>query len=54
VTGRPAESLWKLVSVTARTAALADGLTTAMCLMSREEIDATLSRFAEVQLVNLS
>jgi thiamine biosynthesis lipoprotein len=54
VTGFPAASRWRLVSVVARTAALADGLTTAMCLMSREEIDHTLARFPHARLAHLA
>lgn len=34
-----ADNLWRQVSVQAPTAALADGLSTAFCLMSREKID---------------
>jgi thiamine biosynthesis lipoprotein len=54
VTGVPATSRWRLVSVVARTAALADGLTTAMCLMSLEKIDQTLGRFPHARLAHLA
>lgn len=54
LTGRPAESHWKLVSVTADTAALADGLTTAMCLMSREEVQVALAPFPDAELSYLA
>jgi thiamine biosynthesis lipoprotein len=54
VTGFPAASRWRLVSVVARTAALADGLTTAMCLMSREEIDQALGNFPNARLAHLA
>lgn len=54
LTGLPAESPWKLVSVTADTAALADGLTTAMCLMSREEMQVALASFPDAELVNVA
>ncbi|HUG60777.1 MAG TPA: FAD:protein FMN transferase [Methylomirabilota bacterium] len=53
VTGRPAAPGWRLVSVLAPSAALADGLTTAMCLMTRGEIDRTLARFPTVRLAYL-
>ncbi|WP_417728255.1 FAD:protein FMN transferase [Roseovarius sp.] len=42
--------LWRTVSVSAPDAALADGLSTAFCLMSREEIDAALARHPEARL----
>ena len=53
-TGRPASPEWRLVSVSARTAALADGLSTAFCLMSRAEIERTLVRFPDARLVHLA
>lgn len=52
-TGMPAPALWRFVSVTAPSAALADGLTTAMCLMSRTEIDAALACVAGASLARL-
>ncbi|HHZ10685.1 MAG TPA: FAD:protein FMN transferase [Rhizobiales bacterium] len=52
--GRPAASAWRLVSVTARTAALADGLSTALCLMSHDEIERTLARFPDARLAHLA
>lgn len=42
--------LWQLVSVSASTAALADALSTAFCLMDRAAIDAALDAFPEVRL----
>ncbi|MEZ5912364.1 MAG: FAD:protein FMN transferase [Paracoccaceae bacterium] len=42
--------LWRLVSVSAPAAGLADALSTAFCLMPREAIDATLSAFPEARL----
>ncbi|MCB1334676.1 MAG: FAD:protein FMN transferase [Roseivivax sp.] len=42
--------LWQTVSVSAPSAALADGLSTAFCLMPREGIDAALARFAQARL----
>lgn len=47
--GRPG-GRWGLVSVSARSAALADGLSTAFCLMSRPQIDAALAEMADVSL----
>ncbi|MFB2550511.1 FAD:protein FMN transferase [Ensifer soli] len=44
--GRP--PLWSTVSVEARSAALADGFSTAFCLMPAEEIRATLRRVPEL------
>jgi FAD:protein FMN transferase len=52
-TGRPAPPRWKLVSVTAPRAGLADALSTAMCLMEREQIAATLAAFPEARLAHL-
>lgn len=54
LTGRPADARWKLVSVMAPSAALADALTTAMCLMSRAEMTSVLSRFPAARLVHLA
>ncbi|MCY6380180.1 FAD:protein FMN transferase [Hoeflea prorocentri] len=48
-TGRPGGQ-WSLVSVSAANAALADGLSTAFCLMTREQIDATLAAMPNVSL----
>jgi FAD:protein FMN transferase len=53
-TGMPASSHWQLISVTGPSAAVADGLTTAMCLMSREMMDAALGQFPETALAHLS
>ena len=52
--GQPAAPAWRLVSVVARTAALADGLSTAFCLMSREEIERTLAHFPDARLAHLA
>jgi len=52
--GRPAAPGWRLVSVVARSAALADGLSTAFCLMSREEIERTLAHFPDAWLAHLA
>ncbi|KAB2955582.1 MAG: FAD:protein FMN transferase [Rhizobiaceae bacterium] len=52
--GKPAAPAWRLVSVTARTAALADGLSTAFCLMSRAEIERTLASFPDAALAHLA
>ena len=43
--------LWSTVSVVAQSAALADGLSTAFCLMSRQAIRASMARIGEVTSV---
>lgn len=53
-TGQPAAPAWRLVSVTARTAALADGLSTAFCLMPRAGIERTLAQFPDARLAYLA
>ncbi len=53
-TGMPSSKGWRLISVTARSAALADGLTTAMCLMTRHEMAAALSGFPGTSLAHLT
>ncbi len=45
---------WRLVSVAAPSAALADALSTAFCLMGRAEIDTALAAFPEARLVALA
>ena len=45
---------WSLASVTAPSAALADALSTAFCLMDRAAIDAALRAFPQARLVALS
>ena len=52
-TGLPAATTWTLVSVTAPQAWLADGLSTAFCLMDRDSIDQTLHSFAEARIKRL-
>ncbi|MDP2064064.1 MAG: FAD:protein FMN transferase [Phaeovulum sp.] len=52
-TGAPSDLPWRLVSVTAPSAALADALSSAFCLMPREAIVATLSAFPSARLVYL-
>lgn len=42
---------WSTISVEAESAAMADGFSTAFCLMSAEEIGATLGRMSEVTRV---
>ncbi len=50
-TGEPAPAVWQAVSVSAPSAALADALSTAACLMpDRAAIDAALSRFPQTRL----
>lgn len=53
LTGRTAATGWRLVSLTAPTAALADALSTAMCLMTRAEMDIAASRFSGARIVYL-
>jgi len=50
-TGLPAPAQWSRVSVLAPSAALADGLSTAMCLMSPEEIKKVAAAFANVRAI---
>jgi thiamine biosynthesis lipoprotein len=52
--GLPARTPWRLISVTALQAALADALSTAMCLMTRSEMVALLRAFPAARLVHLS
>ncbi len=53
LTGVPAEPRWELVSVTAPRAWLADGLSTAFCLMDRHGIEAGLEAFPSAGLAAL-
>lgn len=48
--GHPAPARWKLITVTAPQAWLADGLSTAFCLMTRDRIDTTLAAFPQATL----
>ena len=50
VTGLPAAPVWRLVSVTAPGAALADALSTAAVLMKKSAIDAMLARYPRARL----
>lgn len=52
-TGRPAPARWRLVSVTAPHAGLADALSTAFCLMDRPSISAALAQFPAARLAFL-
>ncbi|WP_136656784.1 FAD:protein FMN transferase [Nitratireductor sp. XY-223] len=52
-TGRPGGQ-WRLVSVSANSAALADGLSTAFCLNARETIDAVVASMPGVTLEYLA
>ena len=52
-TGHPGGA-WRTVSVTADSAAVADGLSTAFCLMQRPDIDAALARFPDARLAHLA
>lgn len=49
-TGEPAAARWQLVSVTAPRAAVADGLSTAGCLMTRKDLHQAVSRFPEARV----
>lgn len=52
-TGLPAPRYWKLVSITAPQAWLADGLSTAFCLMDRATIDKILPVFPDARIERL-
>ncbi|GAB5429900.1 MAG: FAD:protein FMN transferase [Devosia indica] len=55
MTGRPTSIAWRSVSITAPSAALADALTTAACLMpDRDSIDDMLRQFPDARLDSLS
>ena len=50
-TGRPTAAAWRAVSISAPSAAIADALATAACLLSgREEVEALLGRFDGARL----
>lgn len=53
VTGLPADDRWRLVSVTAPDAALADALSTAFVLMSPSEIEAALAQWPRARIMRL-
>ena len=54
-TGKPTRAPWHLVSVTGPSSALADGLSTAICLMEdRGAIDAALAAFPGMSLLHMS
>jgi thiamine biosynthesis lipoprotein len=53
-TGLPAAPRWRLVSVTAPDAGLADALSTAFCLMPRADILRTLAAFPQARLQHLA
>ncbi|PZX49501.1 thiamine biosynthesis lipoprotein [Cereibacter changlensis] len=52
-TGLPAAPRWELVSVTSPSAALADALSTAFCLMDRQGIELALAKAPQARLVGL-
>lgn len=54
VSGLPAAPQWRLVSVTAPKAGLADALSTAFCLMPRADIVRTLATFPQARLQHLA
>lgn len=52
-TGRPARRIWREVSVSARSAALADALSTTACLIeSREDMNSFVGQFHAAQVEN--
>lgn len=53
-TGEPASARWQLISVSGPSAALADGLSTALCLMDRPDMTGCLSNFPEMVLRHVS
>lgn len=53
-TGQPSHAGWQLISVSGPSAALADGLSTALCLMDRAEMENCLSDFPGMALRHLS
>lgn len=53
-TGRPAAAGWTQVSVTAPSAAVADGLSTAFCLMSRVAIETALKAIPTAKIIDLA
>jgi len=53
-TGRPAQPVWQLVSVSADSAAIADALSTAMCLMTRDQIKAASAAVKGANVVHLA
>ncbi|SHN08425.1 FAD:protein FMN transferase [Roseibium suaedae] len=52
-TGLPAGTQWRQVSVSAPSAAIADGLSTAFCLMPLSQIEETLKRMPEAALADI-
>ena len=54
LSGLPAQTPWRLVSISAPQAALADALSTAMCLMDRADMAVLLGKFPSARLVHLS
>ena len=52
-TGLPARPVWRLVSVSADSAAMADGMSTGMCLMTVAEIEAAAAAVKGVTVAHL-
>lgn len=52
--GNPSAAKWQLVSVSAPRAAVADGLSTAGCMLARQELTEAVSRFAGARLEYLA
>lgn len=53
-TGRPAAPRWRHVTIAARSAALADALSTAACLLDRAAVAAAVGRFAGARILALA
>ncbi len=53
LTGRSAPARWQLVSITAPRAAVADGLSTAGCLMSKERLATAIAAFPSTAIARL-
>ncbi|MFX0546281.1 FAD:protein FMN transferase [Roseovarius sp. S1116L3] len=53
VSGQPADTPWRQISISGRSAAMADGLTTAACLMDRAAIQSAVET-TKMRLVHLS
>ena len=53
-TGRPAPTRWQLVTITAPSAAVADGLSTAGCLLTKEQLGTAVSKFPGAAITHLA
>lgn len=52
--GRPAPARWTLVSISAPSAAIADGLSTAGCLLERDRLETAVAAFAGARIVHMA